>query len=112
MNPHTQLIVAVAGLSVVISYAWWVRFRVWILRQDLFAIRDELWDRMHELGLLHHPDHVRTRTELNAMIWGGPYLSFFVAVKLLGDGLSNVTADHASRLPQAAAAIDKAMKRL
>lgn len=33
MNPTTELMVFTTILSLAIAYAWWVHFRVWILRQ-------------------------------------------------------------------------------
>lgn len=53
----------------------WARTAAW--RQDLFAIRNELWDRMQERGTLHSPAHIKVRQTLNAAIRVAPVLNLW-----------------------------------
>jgi len=75
MSPHEKLIFYSVLLSVIATYAWWVHFRVWIFRQDLFLIRDRLWDQALLAGELDNPHHRAARDALNGFIRLAPYLS-------------------------------------
>ena len=85
MNPRIQLLFGMAGLSAVITYAWWLRQRVWRLRGDLFVIRDEFWTEMAELGLLDDPSHRKFRDGINAVIRVAPALSILTMFRLVID---------------------------
>ncbi len=52
----------------VITYAWWCRFRAWILRARLFQIRDQLWDAMRAKKMLDDPTHIMMREVINSLI--------------------------------------------
>lgn len=75
MTPYILLGAGLVGLSFVITYAWWCRFRVWVLRQDLFEIRDRLWDEAMRCGFIDDPAHRDARDAINAMIRFCPRLS-------------------------------------
>lgn len=103
MSPAIQLIFATFVLSMTLSYAWWLRIRVWALRQDLFTIRDRLWDRMRAEGTLDHPAHRWYRNNLNSLIRFAPALSFTTIVQMLDAGVvpaypEGIDPDH---LPEA-----------
>jgi hypothetical protein len=83
VSAQAQVILYSTLLSLIITYAWWVHFRIWILRQDLFAIRDRLWDRMQESGQFDDPQYRATRDGINAMIRFAPYLSLRVMALVL-----------------------------
>ena len=83
MMPEIQFLLGVFLLSSMVSYAWWVRFRVWMLRQDLFEIRDQLWIEMVEAGLVDHPDHRQLREVLNGAIRFAPRFSVFSVARIL-----------------------------
>lgn len=87
MSPGTQLILGCAGLSILISYAWWVKVRTWMLRQELFEIRDWLWDCMRRGDKLNDPGYQQVRHSINAMIRLAPLLTFVSMAKLLVDGV-------------------------
>lgn len=87
MGPAVQLIFFSILLSATISYALWVRWRVWILRQDLFAIRDRLWDSMYAKRALADPDYMACRHDINGMIKVAPALSLFSFLKFLDMGV-------------------------
>src|SRR4051794_29632881 len=87
MSPETRLSFWCTALALLVCYAWWSRFRVWLLRQDLFAIRDEVWDRMRAAGALDHPSHRQFRDGINSMIRFAPDLSLFTVWRML---LTNV----------------------
>lgn len=55
-------------LGAVTTYALWIRVRVLLLRQDLFAIRDALFDRIVKLGKLDDPAYRHARDEINGVI--------------------------------------------
>ncbi len=78
-----QLILAIAGMSAIIAYAWWLHQRVWKLRSDLFSIRDDLWTTMLERGELDEPSHRKFRDGINAMIRVAPMLSLFTFIRLV-----------------------------
>jgi hypothetical protein len=78
MNPTTQLMLGSALIGAAVGYYWWLQFRVWIFQQDLFEIRDRLWDQMRVKGLLDHQDHRLMRDLLNTGIHSASELSFWV----------------------------------
>ena len=63
-----QLFIGIAVVSLSVNYAIWSKVRVTFLREDLFRVRDELWDKMRELDSLDHPAHVVHRDFLNSCI--------------------------------------------
>jgi hypothetical protein len=73
-----------AGLSALVAAYYWcfraARLDDW--RQDLFAVRNRLWDDMEALGALDHPAHRRLRHLINALIHLAPVtnLVFFVRI--------------------------------
>lgn len=88
MNPYIQLVIGCFGLSLVLTYAMWLHSRVWILRQDLFSIRDDLWMKMHKKNLLDHPAHREARSAINSMIRFAPLFNLFTLVVVLTSGLA------------------------
>jgi hypothetical protein len=86
MAPEIQLILFSTLLSLAIAYAWWVKFRVWMLREDLFAIRDRLWDKMSEDGQLDDPGHRHVRNEINALIRIAPLFSVLTVFSIVLEG--------------------------
>lgn len=87
MTPEIQIILGSVLISGAITYAWWVRFRVWMLRQDLFTIRDELWDEMRSRHMLDDPAHRQLRDGVNAFIRVAPILSIFTILRTLAEGV-------------------------
>lgn len=75
MTIPTRFLLGCFGLSLVISYLMWCRIRLWSYRQDLFAIRDELWDAMRAKGTLDLPEHRDLRDAINSLVRLAPYLS-------------------------------------
>ena|SRR5208337_2428697 len=86
MMPEIQVVVFTTLLSGILSYAWWLRFRVWMLRQDLFTIRDDLWDVMRQAGRLDDPTYLEMREALNALIRTAPLLSVLTVLRLVSQG--------------------------
>jgi hypothetical protein len=68
MNPVAQLIIGCLVLSAGVSYMLWLWVRIWWLREDLFQIRDDLWDAMYAKGQLDHPTHRAARLRINGVI--------------------------------------------
>jgi hypothetical protein len=52
-------------ISFSLTYAWWVKARVVCLRQDIFDIRDDLFDVALELGVLDDTAYRDARDHLN-----------------------------------------------
>ena len=77
MSPLLALSFWSTALAALVCYARWSRFRVWVLRQDLFALRDEAWDVMRAGGARNHPAHREFREGVNAMIRFAPDLTLF-----------------------------------
>ena len=90
MNSLFSLFFWTALLSTVISYAWWIHLRVWLLRQDLFNIRDRLWEEVESRGMLQDPSYRETRDGINAMIRIAPLLSFQFLAGILFGGTTQV----------------------
>jgi len=55
-------------LAVGVFYLMWTKFRVTILRQKLFEIRDELWEKALKLDSLDDPAYLKIRSRFNSMI--------------------------------------------
>lgn len=85
MRDYLEFFLTCLALSLVLTYALWVRYRVWVFRQDLFKIRDELWDEMLKLGNLDLTEHREFRDGINSLIRIAPLLSIFTMVRLLGE---------------------------
>lgn len=63
-----ELGVGVFILSALFAYAWWVKVRVILFRQDLFEARDHLWDEARRLNCLDDPAYRYARATINTMI--------------------------------------------
>ncbi len=85
MRPEIRFILACGGMSAVITYVFWMRYRVWSFRRDLFSIRDRLWSTMLERGELDDPSHRAFRLGVNALIGIAPMLTPFTLLRLLFD---------------------------
>ena len=108
----TGLILVCVGSLIIgaaIAYAMWVDFRVSRFREDLFTIRDEMWDRMRERGDLDHEDHVRARAVINSTIRFAPRLTMFSMVSALGNGVQR--AEKPITDPEIQEFIDRAVRR-
>lgn len=64
---------AVVGLA--LGYAWWSKIRITLFREDLFLIRDRMWDQARDLGALDDPKYQYTRELLNSCISAASYVS-------------------------------------
>jgi hypothetical protein len=83
MNPFLRISLACFGISLVVTYLWWVKIRVWRLRQDLFVIRDELWDAMRIDGSFSDPEYREFREGMNAVIRLAPVLSILTVIGIV-----------------------------
>lgn len=78
-------------IGIALAYAWWSSIRITFFRQDLFEIRDRLWDQARELDALSEPRYVRMREVLNACISAASFLSLPQLVREI------LTASHSAR---------------
>lgn len=68
MIDYVQLSFSVLFLTLIVLYVGWVRFRVLVIRQNLFAIRDRLWDDARELNCLDDSAYQEARSRINSTI--------------------------------------------
>ena len=61
----TLMTAGILLVSVGLTYAWWTKVRVICLRQDIFDIRDELFDAALDLNGLGDPAYRQARERLN-----------------------------------------------
>jgi len=78
-----QLLLASSIFWVAICYWWWSLVRVTFLRQELFAIRNRLWDKAHALKAFNDPGYIAARTQLNACIKNAGIVSIEVIDAML-----------------------------
>lgn len=78
-------------IGAAIAYIMWVDLRVIEFREDLFLIRDELWDRMRERGELDLEDHQTARRCINSTIRFAPRLSLTSVFSALGNGVQRTS---------------------
>lgn len=64
----TLLAAASCLICTAIAYAWWCVARVTFLREELFAIRDQLWNTAQRLQAFDDPAYQAARNHLNASI--------------------------------------------
>jgi len=73
-------------ISLSLSYAWWVKVRIICLKQDVFDIRDELFDTALELNALDDLAYQQARNHLNNVASTAGILSVpFILVALSQD---------------------------
>lgn len=68
MTDNLTLFASICVLVWVVSYAWWVRMRDMLFRQELFAIRDRLWDVARRLDAFDDEAYREARERLNNTI--------------------------------------------
>ena len=107
MNPYIYLISGMIGLSLLTSYVLWTWAGVWITRQELFAVRDALWDEMRRSGELDDQSHRDCRDRINVMIRIVPMLSVAFVAHVLFRNMGS--ADVAQNMP---ASVIKAKRRM
>lgn len=62
-------------ISAAVAYHHWRKVRVVFLREEIFAIRDDLWDRMRELHAFEDPAYKAARRSFNSCIRMASYFS-------------------------------------
>lgn len=67
MNPVLQLVIGVVLVSGAITYSLWIVVRVLLLRQDLYDLRDHLFDEAAKIGALKDPAYRDLRNTLNGL---------------------------------------------
>lgn len=61
------IFMGMVAISLALSYAWWCRIRVINLRQDIYDLRDSLFDAAVELEVLDDPAYQATRLHFNSI---------------------------------------------
>jgi len=106
-----SLSVGMVLASLVVTYAWWVKIRIINLRQDIFDIRDGLFDRALHLQALSDPAYRETRDHLNTVASTVHCLSLMVIFYSLGRGvLASAEGRFKTENAQLQAAIDDALE--
>lgn len=70
-------------LSSTITYAWWCKVRVIFLREDLFALRDSLWDEAKRLNAFEDQAYKAARSDLNACIQSAGMISLPLLIRVI-----------------------------
>lgn len=70
-----MFVLSCLSLSLVVGYGTWVSVRVWIFRQQLFQLRDRLWERMFDMGELGDSGYQSLRKSINGLIELAPAIS-------------------------------------
>ncbi len=83
MTEYFQLAIGVAGLSLISFYVCWTKFRVFCLRQELFDVRNELWDSARALECFDDPVYMEARESLNSLIRSAHKISLPVLVHVM-----------------------------
>ncbi|MEQ8848105.1 MAG: hypothetical protein RIC11_10180 [Botrimarina sp.] len=65
---YAQLFLGTFGLTLSVSYLIWCRVRITVVRQELFEVRDRLWDEARDIGALNDPAYLYARDRLNDAI--------------------------------------------
>jgi hypothetical protein len=84
-------------LGLTTSYVAWTLLRGWLLRMDLFNVRDRLWLEMYRSGDLFHPAHRDAARTINGIIQFVPSMSFATLIQV--DDEERRAKSH--RLPEA-----------
>lgn len=71
----TEILIGAAFISAAITYAWWTKVRVILLRQQLYDIRDRLFDQALDANGVEESAHHHARKHLNALARTAPHLS-------------------------------------
>lgn len=64
----TEIMIASFALSSLLLYGAWSKLRVSFLRQELYEIRDGLWDKAHELDMFEDKAYQNARRHMNSLI--------------------------------------------
>lgn len=72
-----------------VSYLWWIRVREMRFRQDIFSVRDDLFDLAVASGLVDDPAYIAFREYLNNMLLFAHHLSIPVMVHMAKFPLSS-----------------------
>ncbi|MEM1227517.1 MAG: hypothetical protein AAGJ40_17600 [Planctomycetota bacterium] len=66
--PELAILFGSAGLTLVGLYIGWRSFRVFLLRLQLLAVRNAMWDAAHDAHCLEDPIYMQYRSQLNTLI--------------------------------------------
>jgi len=80
-------VLGVAGLSLLITYAWWVRFRVISFRQDIYQLRGVLFDKALSLNALDDPAYRKLREHLNSIATVAEWITIPIVARYLNSGV-------------------------
>lgn len=108
MISYLQLMLGTAGLSLLTFYIGWTKFRIFCIRQDLFQIRDELWDKARDLNCFEDEGYKAARDQLNSMIRIAHKVNLPVMAYVVGSPAIKENAPITSSCPQMQTAIEDA----
>ena len=103
--------IGIAGLGAIGILQQWAIARVWMLRQDLFEIRDRLWDAAADKGFLEDTEYQEARASINAVIRISPMMCLPVWQELVrGNGTR--PPKKPTRIPDIEIALQATSRRL
>jgi hypothetical protein len=105
----TSLLVflGLTGIWAPIAYAWWVKIRVMRLRQDLYDVRDQLFDVAADRKGSEDPAYVAARDHLNSVAAISADLSIPLLIFLISQSDGEEFVRPISKDAELQAAIDK-----
>lgn len=80
---HVMFILSATLLSCAITYVWWTVIRITELREDLFTIRDSLFDTASSLNTFDDPAYRAARVQLDGLIRLADGLSLPILIYLI-----------------------------
>ena len=112
MAPEIVFLLACVGLSLTVAYIYWMRLRVWLLREDLFRFRGEIWSTMRDRGALDDSSYRELRETINALINMASTLSLFTIAWLIIGRVGDPQASGSPVLAEIAEARRKVASRV
>ncbi len=98
MLEYVYLFLGCSLVSGAISYAWWMRVRVIDLRQDIFDVRDELFDCALEFDGHDDPAYKLVREHLNTLASTAPIISLMLLASVLGRNIPEGFSDFKKKM--------------
>lgn len=112
MNPIAQYFIGIALVSFGLCYAAWIRIRPLRLRQDIYDLRDELFDEALAAGALTDPGYRQLRLQLNSWARSAAMISFPSLVYLLVTLDDDLPTPIPSERPEVQAILERTYDRL
>jgi hypothetical protein len=108
----TKFAIGMVGLSLVISYVWWLRVRLILFRQEVLDLRDALFDKAMAQGALDDPGYRDARERMNTTCRLAQYYSLPLFLYFLSKVRENPALEQKIVPSRIQPTIDDAMNQL